>query len=133
MEKRLLTLEQAAELLQLHPRTVVAKARSGEIPGSKLGGGWRFWRPSLEAMLSGRPVTPVDPDGTHPWISTAQAADLLGTTRQTVLNLLAKRQLPAAKVAGQWRVDWWRVRNAIAVGELIMPRDDEGPPNGAEG
>jgi excisionase family DNA binding protein len=31
------TLEEAARFLQLHPTTLGAKARSGEIPGAKLG------------------------------------------------------------------------------------------------
>ncbi|NCF28128.1 MAG: helix-turn-helix domain-containing protein, partial [Gammaproteobacteria bacterium] len=37
-----LTLEEAARLLQLHPTTLAAKARSGEIPGAKPGKRWVF-------------------------------------------------------------------------------------------
>lgn len=115
-----MTLEQAAELLQLHPRTVVAKARTGQLPGAKLGGSWRFWKPSLEAVLTGAPT--VAPTGGDPeWVNTTQAAELLGTTRQTILNLVSRGQLPAGKVAGQWRVHWWRVRDAIAAGQDVMP------------
>jgi len=37
-----LTLEEAARFLQLHPTTLAAKARSGEIPGAKPGKRWVF-------------------------------------------------------------------------------------------
>lgn len=119
MHAHLMTLEQAADLLQLHPRTVVAKARSGQLPGAKLGGSWRFWKPSIEAVLTGRPWTPDEADGDPEWVNTTRAAELLGTTRQTILNLVTRGQLPAGKVAGQWRVHWWRVRDAIAAGEDV--------------
>jgi excisionase family DNA binding protein len=37
-----LTLEEAARFLHLHPSTLEAKARSGDIPGAKLGKRWVF-------------------------------------------------------------------------------------------
>ena len=37
-----LTLQQAAALLNIHPVTLQAKARSGEIPGAKIGRAWVF-------------------------------------------------------------------------------------------
>jgi excisionase family DNA binding protein len=37
--------EQTARYLKIHPRTVVRKARAGEIPGFQIGNQWRF-RPS---------------------------------------------------------------------------------------
>jgi excisionase family DNA binding protein len=37
-----LNLEQAAELLKLHPQTVLQRARSGEIPAAKPGKCWVF-------------------------------------------------------------------------------------------
>ena len=37
-----LTLEEAAELLKMHPATLQEKARSGEIPGAKPGKCWVF-------------------------------------------------------------------------------------------
>ena len=42
--KEVLTLDEAAKLLDLHPKVLQKKARDGEIPGSKLGSGWRFMR-----------------------------------------------------------------------------------------
>jgi excisionase family DNA binding protein len=39
---RTLTLEDAAELLKIHPQTLRKKAMLGEIPGAKLGKSWVF-------------------------------------------------------------------------------------------
>lgn len=39
---RPLTPDEAAEYLQISKRTVLDLARSGEIPGCKVGGRWRF-------------------------------------------------------------------------------------------
>ncbi len=38
----LLTVKQVAEILQWNPFTVTRKAEKGELPGFKLGHGWRF-------------------------------------------------------------------------------------------
>ena len=37
-----LDLQQAAELLRIHPVTLQAKAKAGEIPGAKIGKCWVF-------------------------------------------------------------------------------------------
>ncbi|MGR9044895.1 MAG: helix-turn-helix domain-containing protein [Gammaproteobacteria bacterium] len=37
-----LTLQQAAELLKLHPQTILQKARAGKLPAAKLGKCWVF-------------------------------------------------------------------------------------------
>jgi excisionase family DNA binding protein len=47
---RLLTLREAAEVLRLHPRTVRAFVRRGELEGRLIGKRWRFRRESLDAF-----------------------------------------------------------------------------------
>lgn len=37
-----MNLESAAEFLGLHPDTLQARAKSGQIPGAKIGKEWRF-------------------------------------------------------------------------------------------
>ncbi len=49
------------------------------------------------------------------WISLKEACKYLGVTRQTVLNWIEKKELPAAKVGKLWKfktdeIDKW-VRN----------------------
>lgn len=46
-----LNLEQAAELLKLHPQTVLQRARSGVIPGAKPGKCWVFIEEDLIQWL----------------------------------------------------------------------------------
>ena|SRR2546423_2778053 len=47
-----LTAEQAGQFLQLAEQVVVDLAESGELPGRKLGGEWRFSRSGLAAWLA---------------------------------------------------------------------------------
>lgn len=49
--KEILTAEEAAEFLGFNPVTVRLKARSGEIPGRKIGKEWRFSRTALLEWL----------------------------------------------------------------------------------
>jgi excisionase family DNA binding protein len=50
-QKEVLTAEEAAEFLGFNPVTVRLKARSGEIPGRKVGKEWRFSRRRLLEWL----------------------------------------------------------------------------------
>ena len=49
----ILTLQQAAEMLQISERTIQRMLKKGEIPGSQVGGQWRFDRDLLRAMVRG--------------------------------------------------------------------------------
>ena len=49
-----LTVERAAELLQVEPTDLTALAEAGELPGRKIGGAWRFPRAALLEWLEGR-------------------------------------------------------------------------------
>ena len=48
-----LTLDEAAELLRVDGETLVERADSGELPGRRLAGEWRFSREALLAWLAG--------------------------------------------------------------------------------
>jgi excisionase family DNA binding protein len=48
-----LTLEQAAALLQVDAAEITALAEAGELPGRRIGGEWRFPRAALLAWLGG--------------------------------------------------------------------------------
>jgi excisionase family DNA binding protein len=50
----LITADQAAELLKLHPKTVKRLAQTGELPGMKIGRVWRFRESSLDAWMTAR-------------------------------------------------------------------------------
>ena len=48
-----LTLDAAAELLQIEPGQVTALAEAGELPGRRIGDDWRFSREAVLAWLAG--------------------------------------------------------------------------------
>ncbi len=49
-----LDLDEAAQFLRLHPHTLEAKARAGEIPGAKPGKRWVFLDVDLADWLRGK-------------------------------------------------------------------------------
>jgi excisionase family DNA binding protein len=49
--EEILTANQVADLLQIHPRTVYKLVKQGSLPGRKFGGGWRFSRSEILAMV----------------------------------------------------------------------------------
>lgn len=52
-ESDVLTLEGLAELLAVEPELVAELATSGELPGRRIGGSWRFARSAVLAWLAG--------------------------------------------------------------------------------
>jgi len=47
-----MSARELAEYLGLHYRTVLNLARRGVIPGRRIGGTWRFHRPTIERWLA---------------------------------------------------------------------------------
>lgn len=48
MSKEILTAQEVAKYLRVHPYTVKRLARAGKLPGFKVGGQWRFDKKELE-------------------------------------------------------------------------------------
>jgi len=60
VETDIMTLDEAAEYLRVHPRTLRMKASQGKIPGAKIGRVWRFHRQQLERwLLQGGALAPA--------------------------------------------------------------------------
>jgi excisionase family DNA binding protein len=60
MESEFLTVQQAAEKLQMHPRTIRRLLTNGQLPGQKVGARqWRVSTAALKAHIEGgpKPVT----------------------------------------------------------------------------
>ena len=57
----LITAEDAAALLKLHPKTVKRLASDGYIPGLKIGRVWRFRASALDAWMNLRLEYPGRP------------------------------------------------------------------------
>jgi len=52
MEKEILTIEDAAEFLQLSKRSIYRLVREGVIPGKKILNKWRFEKETLKRWVS---------------------------------------------------------------------------------
>lgn len=50
----LITADQAAKLLKLHPKTIKRLAQAHELPSMKIGRVWRFRESSLDTWMSAR-------------------------------------------------------------------------------
>jgi excisionase family DNA binding protein len=58
---QILTVEQAAEKLQLTPKTTRKLLKEGQMPGRKVGRAWRVLETDLERWISGKYRQPVPP------------------------------------------------------------------------
>jgi excisionase family DNA binding protein len=54
-ETEFLTPEQAAQKLQVHPRTVKRLLGQGKLPGQKVGNQWRIPWQALQKYMEGEP------------------------------------------------------------------------------
>ena len=54
MPEKLLTSEQVAQILQVHPLTVLKYIKAGKLKGIKLGRVWRFREKDVEQFLEDR-------------------------------------------------------------------------------
>jgi len=51
MEKEILSADEAAEMLQMHPRTIRRLLASGELPGTRLGRQWRISASAVRKLI----------------------------------------------------------------------------------
>ncbi len=51
MEKDILSIDETAEMLSMHPRTIRRYLKAGTLKGTKIGGEWRIQRSDLKTML----------------------------------------------------------------------------------
>ena len=91
--ERLLTLREAAELLQINERTALRLAHKGELPAARIGGQWRIHPAELERwFLSARtsPSSTVNNDfeGNRPgaWLSMPDPEVSRAALKCSILN-----------------------------------------------
>lgn len=53
-DKKLLTLQDVAEYLQIKERTIYGWVQNGKIPGFKLGNSWRFKQEDIDLWIEER-------------------------------------------------------------------------------
>lgn len=84
----------AAVRLRLHPRTVMDRARRGELPGVKVGNDWRFSGAAIAAVVAGRDWQTVEYDEADAVLTAAEVAELLGFGQDKVHRLARAGVLP---------------------------------------
>ena len=57
---RLLTLSEAANLLQVSTRTLQRMIRNGQLPAFKVGGQWRLREAQLRQWVESREISPAE-------------------------------------------------------------------------
>jgi len=87
-----LTSAMAAVRLHLHPRTVMERARAGQLPGRKLGHDWRFVAAALDAAVRGERWDSLAFEDEV--LTTVQVAEMLGIGVDKVGRLARDGQLP---------------------------------------
>lgn len=51
-KEEVLTAEEVAEYLRIHPYTLRRLARAGKLPGFKIGGQWRFDKKQIDKFMN---------------------------------------------------------------------------------
>lgn len=62
-EHEVLTTDEAAALLRVSTKTVLALAREGTLPGEKVGRAWRFLRSDVLALVRGPSASKMSESG----------------------------------------------------------------------
>lgn len=83
----ILTLDQAAELLQLSPRTVQRMVSKGKMPGRRIGGQWRFDRDQLREWVRGAKVESPAEDISQAELIAREARRIGADLPQTLIDL----------------------------------------------
>ncbi len=83
----ILTLEQAAQMLQLSSRTIQRLVSKGEMPGRRIGGQWRFDRDQLREWVRGADVEPAPEPQTQAELIAQEARRIGADLPQTLIDL----------------------------------------------
>lgn len=92
MSEEVYTVEQFAERLKLHPKTVLRFIREGRLRAVKVGKSYRILRSDLEAMTG-----VLRPDRAEPALRVTSIVDMAKVSPDLAQRLA--RQLPAARMS----------------------------------
>lgn len=117
-----LDIAAAAQLLRVSESTVRRALRQGRLPGWRLGGQWRMWKPAVLLTAAGEDALrlyPLVPADEPELIDRAETADLLGIGPETCAALLRDGTIPSHRVGDAVTVWWPTLRDRmIATGAV---------------
>ena len=108
---RILTVEQAAEKLQVKPNTVRAWLKAGKIPAAKIGRVYRISEERIEDLVQGRPRQSAYEDQRRRWLQLSQeerderlraAMGMFAGTKFTVDDLLREKHAEVEEEERRW-------------------------------
>jgi excisionase family DNA binding protein len=91
---RVLTLRQAAELLQISPNTLRRYLQTGVIPGRRVGRDWRISEVALHDWLA---ASEKPPDV----LTVPQVAELLESSELAIYHKIRRKEIPAVVIGGR--------------------------------
>ena len=118
---RVMTRSEVASWLAMSVPTLMARVRAGDVPASRIGGEWRFWRPTLESRLFSQEAT-VEAHREADVITTAQLGELLQLSAESIRARIEDGSIPASKIGNHYRIFWPTIRARLAAGEDFVPR-----------
>jgi uncharacterized protein len=121
--ERALTVEQAAEYLQLSPYTVRQWLREGKLPGRKIGRAYRIMESDLEACLAGAaPTQPQMVREAQPSIGYA-SLDAAVMASSQVLQLIMRKREDILRIAQSHRASNVRLFGSVVRGDADEKSD----------
>ena len=125
---RVMTRSEVASWLAVSVPTLMARVRAGDIPASRIGGEWRFWRPTLESHLFSQEA-PVEANGREAnrreadVITTGQLGEILQLSAESIRARIEDGSIPASKIGNHYRIYWPTIRARLEAGEDFGPKD----------
>lgn len=121
-DDRIMTRNEVASWLTFSLPTLAARVRDGDISASRIGGEWRFWRPTLLTHLFPHQAPPEPHRPEAEIITTAELAQILRLTGETARARIEDGSIPATKTGNQWRIHWPTIRARLEAGDNFPPR-----------
>lgn len=130
----LLTTEDVAALLQVHPKHVYRLLRRG-LPGHRMGGEWRFARDEVLRWVEARGARPEAPASAEPSESEGSAPSLVAANGDVAVELLlARANALGAPFLGFVPADRDGAMELLRRGEVLAAGcHAKGPPSHLEG
>lgn len=113
-----MTTSEVMTWLGLSRPALVAQIQAGDVPASRIGGEYRFWRPTLLRQFFGQEQA-VEPG--RDVITPDDLAERLRLSAQTVRSRIADGSIPASKFGNQWRIWWPTILGRLEKGEDFPP------------
>ena len=124
-----LTTAELAERIGLASQTIRRMANAGQLPGLKSGRDYRFLWPAVKAHLRNPGQTAIPETDSDQILTTAELADRLRLSTQTIRRMSHRDQLPALKSGRDFRFSWEAVKERLW--QPITLEDTTDQPQGA--